>query len=49
VIDASALRMLLLTVTNWLDRREREMLAYLIEEHRVLRRQVGARRFAAHP
>jgi hypothetical protein len=32
VIDVSALRMLLLTVTSWLDRQEREMLAYLIEE-----------------
>jgi transposase InsO family protein len=36
--------MLLLTVTNWLDRREREMLAYLIEENRVLRQQLGGRR-----
>src|SRR5262245_48189488 len=35
--------MLLLTVTSWLDRREREMLAYLIEENRVLRRQIGGR------
>jgi hypothetical protein len=33
--------MLLLTVTGWLNRREREMLAYLIEENRVLRRQLG--------
>jgi hypothetical protein len=44
VIDASALRILLLTVTDWLDRREREMLAYLIEENRVMRRQLGGRR-----
>ena len=36
--------MLLLTVTSWLDRHEREMLAYLIEENRVLRRQLGGRR-----
>jgi putative transposase len=36
--------MLLLSVTSWLDRREREMLAYLIEENRVLRRQLGGRR-----
>ena len=36
--------MLLLTVTSWLDRREREVLAYLIEENRVLRKQVGGRR-----
>jgi hypothetical protein len=35
---------LLLTVTGWLDRREREALAYLIEENRLLRRQVGGRR-----
>jgi transposase len=36
--------MLLLTVTSWLDRHERERLAYLIEENRVLRRQLGGRR-----
>jgi hypothetical protein len=44
VIDASALRMLLLAITGWLAGREREMVAYLIEENRVLRRQVGRRR-----
>jgi hypothetical protein len=44
VIDASALQMLLITVTGWLDDRERQVLAYLIEENRVLRRQVGRRR-----
>ena len=44
VIDVSALRMLLLTVTSWLARQEREMLAYLIEVNRVLRRQLGGRR-----
>jgi hypothetical protein len=36
--------MLLLTVASWLDRREREVLSYLIEENRILRRQVGRRR-----
>jgi hypothetical protein len=36
--------MLLIIVTSWLDHREREMLAYLIEENRVLRRQLGGRR-----
>lgn len=36
--------MLLLTVTSWLDRREREVLAYLIEENRMLRRQLDGRR-----
>ena len=44
MIDVSAFHMLLLTVTSWLDRREREVLAYLIEENRVLRRQLGGRR-----
>src|SRR5262245_57617106 len=43
-MDVSALQMLLLIVTGWLDRREREMLAYLIEENRVWRRQMGGRR-----
>jgi hypothetical protein len=32
--------MLLLSVISWLDREEREILAYLIEENRVLRRQL---------
>jgi putative transposase len=36
--------MLLLTATSWLARQEREILAYLIEENRVLRRQLGGRR-----
>ena len=36
--------MLLLTVARWLDRREREVVAYLMEENRVLRRQLGGRR-----
>jgi putative transposase len=36
--------MLLLTLTSWLDRQEREILAYLIEENRVLQRQLGGRR-----
>jgi transposase InsO family protein len=44
VIDPSVLRLLLLAITGWLDRREREALAYLIEENRFLRRQVGRRR-----
>jgi hypothetical protein len=32
VIEVSVLRLLLLTITGWLDRREREAMAYLIEE-----------------
>jgi len=33
--------MLLLMLTGWLERREREALTYLIEENRLLRRQLG--------
>ena len=36
--------MLLMVLTGWLQRREREALAYLIEENRLLRRQLGGRR-----
>jgi putative transposase len=36
--------MLLLVLTGWLERRAREALAYLIEENRLLRRQLGGRR-----
>ena len=44
MIDVSVFQLLLLTITGWLDRREREALAYLIEENRLLRRQIGRRR-----
>src|SRR5687768_6143878 len=36
--------MLLLVLTGWLERRERQALAYLIEENRLPRRQLGGRR-----
>ena len=36
--------MVLLVLTGWLERREREAIAYLIEENRLLRRQLGHRR-----
>src|SRR6478672_447873 len=36
--------MLLMVLTGWLERREREAIAYLIEENRLLRRQLGGRR-----
>jgi len=42
VIDPSAFHLLLLAVTGWLDCREREAMAYLIEENRLLRRQLGS-------
>ena len=44
MIDVSVLHVLLLDVIGWLDRREREAMAYLIEENRLLRRQIGVRR-----
>jgi hypothetical protein len=44
VIDASALQMVLAVRTGWLDRQERHALAYLAEENRVLRRQLGQHR-----
>jgi hypothetical protein len=44
VLEVSALQLLLLVLTGWLERREREAIAYLIEENRLLRRQLGGRR-----
>jgi putative transposase len=44
VIDASAFQLLLMVLTGWLARREREVVDYLIEENRCLRRQLGTRR-----
>ena len=40
MIDPSALQLVLTVLTGWLARREREALAYLIEENRLLRRQL---------
>jgi putative transposase len=36
--------MVLGVLTGWLERRERETIGYLIEENRLLRRQLGNRR-----
>jgi hypothetical protein len=44
VIDAVALQMILGVFTGWLDRREQEAVAYLIEENRLLPCQLGTRR-----
>jgi hypothetical protein len=38
VIDLAVLQLVLSVLTGWLDRREREVVAYLIEENRLLRR-----------
>jgi transposase InsO family protein len=44
VIDPVALQLVLTVLAGWLDRQERHALAYLIEENRLLRRQLGRRR-----
>jgi hypothetical protein len=44
VNDLGALQIVLWVLTGWLDRQEREAIAYLIEENRVMRRQLGGRR-----
>jgi hypothetical protein len=36
--------MVLGVLTGWLDRREREAVAYLIDENRIVRRQLGSQR-----
>ena len=44
MIDLAALQIVLAVLTGWLDHRERELIAYLVEENRLLRRQLGGRR-----
>jgi hypothetical protein len=44
MIDPLALQVMLMALTGWLERRERDAIAYLIEENRTLRRQLGGRR-----
>jgi hypothetical protein len=44
VLDVAVLQMVFGVLTGWLERREREAIAYLIEENRFLRRQLGGRR-----
>ena len=44
MIDPAALQMVLGVLTGWLDRREPEAVAYLIEENGLLRRQLGSGR-----
>ena len=44
VLEISDVQMWLAVVLGWLDRQEREALAYLIEENRVLRAQLSGRR-----
>ena len=44
MIDASAFQLLLTVLIGWLAPRERQVVVYLIEENRCLRRQLGGRR-----
>ena len=44
MIAPAALQIVLGVLTGWLDRQEREAVAYLIEENRLLRRQLGKQR-----
>ena len=44
MINPAALHMVLGVLTGWLERRERETIGYLIQENRLLRRQLGNRR-----
>ena len=44
MIDTWALHRLLAVLTGWLDRQEREAIGYLIEENRLLRRQLRGQR-----
>ena len=44
MIDLTTLRLVLSVLTGWLDCREREAAAYLVEENRLLRRQLSGRR-----
>jgi len=44
LIDLAALQMVLMALTGWLDHHERQILAYLIQENRILRQQRGGRR-----
>ena len=43
VLDASSLRLLLAALVGWLDQRQQEAVAYLIEENRILRGHVRGR------
>jgi hypothetical protein len=45
-MNASALQLLLAVLAGWLDRQDRDVLRYLVEENRVLRRQLRGRRLS---
>ena len=43
MLDALSLRLLLAALVGWLDQRQQEAVAYLIEENRILRGHVRGR------
>ena len=43
VIDATAVRFLFFTLAAWLHQRDADAIAYLLEENRALRAQIGRR------
>ena len=43
MVDPYLLRMLLAALIGWLDRHQQETVAYLVEENRVLRKQLQGR------
>ena len=45
-MNASALQLLLAVLAGWLNRQDRDVLRYLVEENRVLRRQLRGRRLS---
>jgi hypothetical protein len=44
VVDAAALRLLLMAFAGWWSDQRQEAVAYLIEENRILRAQLRGRR-----
>ncbi|HUX16919.1 MAG TPA: hypothetical protein VMW52_10635 [Phycisphaerae bacterium] len=44
VVDLAAVRLLVATLAGWLTGRQHELIAYLIDENRLLRAQLGDRR-----
>jgi len=45
-MNASAIQLLLAVLAGWLDRQDRDVLRYLVEEDRILRRQLRGRRLS---
>jgi len=43
--DTLLLRLLFLSVSGWVHRQQQEIVEYLVEENRVLREQIGERKF----